>query len=497
MIQQTVLHDLLDRAAKRAPDAPAVTQGSSAVTYGWTREASRRIAGHLAAGGVGRGDRIVVALPPDAHVPALLYACSRAGAVFAVIRDDAPAVIAAHVLDDCQPRLVVSDAPATRRLARDRGIACWDRARLREATERGSRTETSAPLTVDPACFIYTSGSTGMPKAVVSTHAQVTFAASAIQSRLRYRAEDVVFCALPLSFDYGLYQVLLCTLSGATLHLGSSIDAGHRLVARLSETGATVLPAVPTLAANLARLLSRPDTARPALRLVTNTGAAMPASTLAAIRAALPGVRVQLMFGLTECKRATIMPEDEDLRRPGACGRALPGTEVFVVDERGHRLPPDRTGEIVVRGPHVMAGYWRRPELTTRRFHRAEGLFPELRTGDYGRLDGDGYLYWEGRRDDIYKERGFRVSIAEVEAAAHRVRGVDAAAVLPPSDGRDGATLVAVARLRPPEVLSGLRDQLEEPKIPARCLVVDRLPVNGNGKIDRAGLARIAGRADG
>ncbi|HXM56995.1 MAG TPA: class I adenylate-forming enzyme family protein [Candidatus Dormibacteraeota bacterium] len=492
-----LLHDLLDRTAERTPDAPAIGHGPRALTYGEVRAVSRRIAGHLAARGVGRGDRVVVALNPDVAIPPLLYGCSRAGAVFAVIQHGAPDVVVAHVLDDCEPRLVVSDAPAARRLAAERGIACWDLDQLRAAADDGTAAPPADPrapasLTVDPVCFIYTSGSTGMPKAVVSTHDQVTFAVSAIQSQLEYRPDDVVFCALPLSFDYGLYQLFVSTLAGARLQLGSDADAGHRILVRLSEARATVLPAVPPLARNLARLLSRPGATRPPLRLITNTGAAMPPSVMAVVRAGLPGVQVQLMFGLTECKRATIMPKDEDLRRPGACGRALPGTEVFVIGERGERLPAGQIGEIVVRGPNVMAGYWRRPELTAQRFHRAEGLFPELRTGDYGRLDGDGYLYFEGRRDDIYKERGYRVSVAEVEAAAHRVPGVDAAAVLPPGHGHDGAILLVVAQLGPPEVLARLRQQLEEPKIPSRCMVVERLPVNGNGKVDRARLARIA-----
>jgi acyl-CoA synthetase (AMP-forming)/AMP-acid ligase II len=198
------------------------------------------------------------------------------------------------------------------------------------------------------------------------------------------------------------------------------------------------------------------------------------------------------MYGLTECKRATIMSPDEDVRRPGACGRALPGTEVFAADEAGHRLPPGRTGEIVVRGPHVMAGYWRCPELTEGRFRRAAGLFPQLHTGDYGWLDDDGYLYFSGRHDGLYKERGFRVSATEVEAAAHRVPGVRAAAVLTPATGENGATLIAVTKLKPPHLLAALRDEIEDFKIPRSCLVVDELPVTENGKVDRARLALLA-----
>jgi acyl-CoA synthetase (AMP-forming)/AMP-acid ligase II len=498
MTGPTLLHHLLDRTAADAPERPAVGLGPNAVTYAWVRERSRRLAGWLSAAGVRRGDRVVIALPPDVLVPALLFACSRVGAAFVVVGDSLPEVMLEHVLDDAEPALLLADVPELQGRARRRSIPHRGLDDARRAAEQQQAAAPSGPLAVDPVCFIYTSGSTGMPKAVVSTHAQAVFAAMAIQSQLAYRPDDVVFCPLPLSFDYGLYQAFLCTVAGARLQLAAADEAGLRLLAQLNAVEATVLPAVPALAGSLARLLARPGAVPPPLRLLTNTGAAMPDSILAELRARIPGLRVQLMFGLTECKRATIMPPDEDLRRPGACGRALPGTEVFATDQHGDRLPPGQVGELVVRGPHVMAGYWRRSDLTAERFPRSAGLFPELRTGDYGRLDEDGYLYWEGRRDDLYKERGFRVSVAEVETAAHRVPGVEAAGVLPPASGRDGATLFVVGELAPYDVLRELRGQLDGAKVPARCVVVPELPLNRNGKVDRRALGELlAGVSDG
>jgi acyl-CoA synthetase (AMP-forming)/AMP-acid ligase II len=270
--------------------------------------------------------------------------------------------------------------------------------------------------------------------------------------------------------------------------------AGPGLVGELSRARATVLPAVPTLAATLARLLDRHRGAVPPLRLLTNTGAAMPAATLSRLRAAVPGLGVQLMFGLTECKRVSIMEVDGDLHHPGSGGRPLPGTEVRVVDDHGAPVPNGTTGELVVIGPHVMSGYWRRPEETARRFVRRDGLFPELHTGDYGWLDDDGYLYFAGRRDDLYKSRGFRVSTVEVEAAACRVDGVRAAAVLTPGPGRADAVLVVVAASGPGDMLAGLRRELEDFKVPATCVCLDALPTNGNGKIDKQALAAALDR---
>jgi acyl-CoA synthetase (AMP-forming)/AMP-acid ligase II len=467
----TLLHELLDRTASDRPDATAISHGTTTLTYRELDQASRRIAGWLTGRGVGRGDRVVIALPTDPIVPALLYGCSRVGAVFIVLHEQVPEVTLAHVLADSEPVLVITDKD--------------------EVHPFDAPFETPTVLDVDPVCLIYTSGSTGMPKAVVSTHAQATFAVAAIQSQLGYRPDDVVFCALPLSFDYGMYQVFLSTVGGSHLRLAPASAAGPQLLGQLNDCGATVLPAVPGLAKGLARLLSRPRVQVPPLRLLTNTGAAMPVPALADLRRQIPGLHVQLMFGLTECKRATIMPVDEDLRRPGASGKALPGTEVFTIDADGRRLPAGEVGEIVVRGPNVMAGYWRRPELTAQRFHRADGLFPQLRTGDYGWLDEDGFLYFAGRRDDVYKENGFRVSATEVEAAAHRVTGVDGAAVLPPGADGEGATLFVRTELEPHEVLDRLRTELEAFKVPHICLVVPEIPLTRNGKIDRAELSRM------
>jgi acyl-CoA synthetase (AMP-forming)/AMP-acid ligase II len=488
-----LLHEILDAAAAAHQGTPAVRMDDDRVTYCLMREQSVRIAAWLRATGVDRGDRVLIALPVSAMLPSLIFACSRVGAVFVVTGDRTPAVLAGHLLSDAGPALVLSDSPELHTLAGRLGIAHRGSADIRVAAAApASAPPPPGPIPVDPVCFIYTSGSTAMPKAVVCTHERVIFAALAIQSQLRYLATDIVYCPLPMSFDYGLYQVFLCALAGAELCLATAQAAGPRLLVELAEYGVSVLPAVPSLAGQLASLLRRRRTRLPALRLLTSTGAAMPARVLADLRVQLPQLRVQLMYGLTECKRATVMPPDEDLRRPGACGRALPGTEVFAADGEGRRLPAGQVGELVVRGPNVMAGYWRRAELTAQRFRRVHGLFPQLHTGDYGWLDEDGFLYFAGRRDDIYKERGFRVSTVEVEAAACRVPGVSAAVVVPPADGEDGATLLVESRLRPHEVLVGLRSQLDETRVPARCVIVSKLPLNANGKVERTEVARLA-----
>lgn len=484
----TLLHHLVDRAARTWPDRTAVSTSTDSVTWLELASAGERLAGWLSTCGVQRGRRVVITGPATPVIAALCFASSRLGAPFAVLHEQTRGGALAHVLSDAEPALLIADDPAALESARAAGVASRT---LVDAVAHGFSGPVPEPgpepVSVDPVCLIYTSGTTARPKAVVSTHQQAVFAVEAIQSMLAYRPDDIVYCPLPLSFDYGLYQLFLAAASGAHVRLGSPAEAGPGLLRNLVRAEATVLAAVPSVADALVRLLARNPAALPPLRLLTNTGAAMQPDTVAALRAGLPGLRVQLMFGLTECKRAAIMPPDADLERPGACGIALPGTEIAVIDAEGRRLPAGQIGELVVRGPHVMAGYWRRPELTAQRFHRVDGLFPELRTGDHGWLDEDGYLYFVGRLDDIYKERGFRVSATEVEAAARRVPGVELAAVLPPLDGRP-SVLAVVTASTPDAVLLRLREEIEEFKIPHRCVVLDRLPLTGNGKVDRAAL---------
>lgn len=488
-----LLHELLDAAANRSPRSAALSSRNYSLTYRELARASITMAALLQCEGVRRGDRIVVTAADGIGITVLVYAASRLGAVFSVLHEQVRGGPLEHVLRDCAPTLLVSDDPEAVRTAAEQSVPFLNLAELvATALDTGS---TATPtdegvLAVDPVSLIYTSGTTSLPKAVVSTHQQVLFAVSAIQECLRYRSDDVVYCPLPLSFDYGLYQVYLAAISGARLHLGTVAEAGPPLLRSLEEVGATVLPSMPSIADRLAWLLSRSRGGPSRLRLLTNTGAALSEATMSALRAALPHLQIQVMYGLTECKRTAIMPPDGDLDRPGSCGLPLPGTEVLVVGDDGNRLPPGEIGQFVVRGPHVMAGYWRRPELTAERFPCREGLFPELCTGDYGWQDDEGYLYFSGRRDDLYKERGFRLSATEVEAAATRVDGVTSAAVLPP-EGKRTALLAVVADITADEVRERMRDHIEPFKIPRRCVRLDALPINSNGKVDRKQLAAL------
>ncbi len=488
-----LVHDLLDHQLATRPDATALRRQQMTWSY---RELARRsavCASWLRAQGVRRGDRVLVNAPHEPDTVAAVYAASRLGGLYVVISDQAPPARIRQIVADCQPRVLLGTADTLTAVPPGLGPVVATFAEVAAWTGEVPGASDSA-VPVDAVSLIYTSGSTSVPKAVVSTHRQVRFAAEAIHSRLCYRPTDVIFCCLPLSFDYGLYQVLLGSLAGAQVVLADAADAGPALHANLDRFRATVLPLVPSLAANLIALIRRSGRSPAHLRLITSSGAALAPTTANELRELIRGLDLVTMFGLTECKRVSVMEPNGDLARPGSVGRPLPGTEVLILDEYGDPLPPGQVGELVVRGEHVMAGYWRSPELTAQRFRRDDFGQPLLFTGDRCRLDEDGYLYFAGRVDDIYKQRGFRVSAAEVVAAALDIPSVAQAAVLLPTDTRDSVLAVSgpadsANALDGNEVLRELRTRIEPQKCPPTCVVLACLPVTSNGKVDHRALA--------
>ncbi|MFF0086641.1 class I adenylate-forming enzyme family protein [Streptomyces canus] len=475
------MHQILARAARECPDTLAVRDETGSWDYRELDRFSRSAAAWLRERGVGRGDRVLCCLPNSRHLVGLMYGALRSGAVFVPVSPDARLYQLRSLVEDCGPAVIVTETGNP--LAGDpREI---DVARLCKRLPAAPETVDEANAE-DVALFMYTSGSTSHPKAVVCRHRQVAFAVEAIAERLRYRSDDVVYCRLPFTFDYGLYQTFLCAHARATLAV-TGRQPEPAVLKFAHEYGATVLPLVPALAALLLKLARR-GRALPPLRLLTNTGAELTTGTAAQLRTAFPGAAVVRMYGMTECKRITIAEPDIDFDSPRSVGTALTGTQVDIVGEDGEILPSGRCGQIVVRGPHLMDGYWRAPLATAERYrpHPVTGE-RALFTGDFGSLDEAGRLTFVGRVDDIFKRRGMRTSTAEIEAAALDVPGVTQAAVRPP--GPDGELHLWVATEHSAEdVLRFLLERLEAGKVPDHCWVLDRLPQTAHGKVDKKRL---------
>ncbi|MGW7386628.1 AMP-binding protein [Streptomyces sp. NPDC054794] len=486
----TLLHHLVDAQAAARPQDVAVRDARDSWTWEQLAAQTRAVADWLRRAGVTPGDRIVVRLPNVRETTALLYAASRVGAALVPISAEMKEFHLRAVIADCEPRLVVvADGVGewvsglTERPVHEVGALWSELAADGDTAEAGQAPDT-------PAVLIYTSGSTATPKGIICPHAQMLFAARSINEVLGYRADDTVFVRVPLSFDYGLFQVLLCAVSGASLVLADS-EADSKLHILIRESGATVLPLVPSLGGPLIRLAQR-DPRPTRLRMFTSTGAALEQRIIDGLWKCFPGARVVRMYGISECKRITIMPPDQDQERPGSSGLPIPGTRVAILDPDGNEVPAGESGEITVTGPHVMAGYWNLPEITARTYRPdAETGGTRLFTGDYGRVDADGYLYFEGRRDDMFKRKGMRVSTIEIEGAAMDIPGVRNAAALKPTADRDLMIFVESDELTPQAVLRELATRLEAVKVPALCKVLDAFPLTSNGKNAKQQLAAL------
>lgn len=489
-----VVHALLDRAEARFGNRAAVRDGSGRWSYTELNRRSYAIARGLAVLGVRPGDRVLCVLRGSGDFSALLFGALRHGAILVPTVDSSSEYQLRWVIADSRPTLVVTSDQLVDAIQTIASIPVVAVSALIAGASRLGAAMDKSELTVSPASpafIIYTSGSTARPKGIVCPHATVVWVANAIMSMLKYQSSDVVYNRLPVSFDYGLYQVLLCALAGAEIAFpDAGVSAQELHAIRLS--GATVLPLVPTLAALLSRLAAR-DNRPTSVRLMTSTGEALTTSDAARLRSAFPNAGLVCMYGMSECKRISIALPDEDMTYPGTVGRALPGTRVFVVDGDGCRLPPHELGQIVSAGPHVMRGYWECPADERERFVPApDGYGRALLTGDFGYLDERGRIYLAGRRDEIFKHHGWRTSSQEIESAAMDVLGVEQAACLPPDTNGQVILWVVTAR-RAEDILREVGDRIGFAKTPDRCIIVESLPMTSHGKVDRSILRRRQG----
>jgi long-chain acyl-CoA synthetase len=503
-----LVHDRFDRTLRVHPDRTALCTGDVRWSYAELDARVQSLAEQLAALGAGPGERVGIDLQNTASAVVAIWAALRTGAAFVCLDATSPPARWSALVDDFRPCLVLTRAarldactalPRTPLL-----VDVREPARNSTATfdlERAA-TGTHFRRSSDPrncvANLVYTSGSTGEPKGVVMSHFAVGAAIEAIAGYLRLRPDDVVADVLPLSFDYGLYQVLLCGATGACLVLEPGFAFPGALLRVLRERAVTTLPGVPSL---WHLLLQRPGfTAAmlPALRRLTNTGAHVAREDVRALRQRFPAADLYLMFGLTECKRVSYLQPELVDQHPDSVGIAMPGLEVAIVDAEGRCVHEGETGELVVRGDSLMLGYWEKPEATARRLRPGPwGTEPCLWTGDLFRRDQRGLLYFIGRVDDVFKSRGEKVAPAEIERVLREHPGVAAASVIARPDPDLDARIHAFVVLVEPGVADdrSLRlycaRRLEPYKVPHAVHVLESLPLNPRGKVDRSALGAL------
>lgn len=510
-----LVQDFLADSAARLPDKLALVCGTQRFTYTELESRANRVANALRHHGVQRGDRVIIFLDNCVEAVLGIFATLKAGATFVVVNHTTKQEKLAYILNHCHASALLLDA---RRAERGLGAALLQQAPdlkflvlCGDDTARGARTNRwlaledllrefpaqSPPRTnidLDLACLIYTSGSTGDPKGVMSDHSNMVFAAGSIIEYLQNTESDIVLNVLPLSFDYGLYQLLMVFQFGGTLVLENSFAFPAAILKTMQQERVTGFPGVPTIFSLLLQMdLSAYDLSP--LRYLTNTAAALPPSHVQELRRKFPWATLYSMYGLTETKRTLYLPPTELDRKPGSVGIPIPGTECWVQDSQGRRCAPGEVGELVVRGRHVMRGYWEAPEATAKRFR--PGPVPGERlcyTGDLFKQDEAGFFYFVGRSDDIIKSRGEKVAPKEVEAVLYGLKDVREAAVVGVADPVLGQAIKAIivpvdgGTLTAAQVQAHCRAHLEDFMVPQQVEFREELPKTASGKITKKDL---------
>lgn len=506
-----LVQDFLVQCAQRRPEAIGLVCSGRRFSFRELDEMSNQVAHVLKSRGVQRRDRIAIYLPNCFEAVVGIFGVLKADAVLVMVNPTTKREKLEHLLRDCGATGVLIDASLIgqfdSRLFPEVKVIVVRERKGAEAEETDPRACTfgsilergaigpllSQNIDLDLACLIYTSGSTGEAKGVMCDHSNVVFVTQSIVEYLRNNESDVVLSVLPLSFSYGLYQLMAAMCSGSRLILEESFTFPVLALKRMVAERVTGFAGVPTVYALLLGLdLKAFDLS--SLRYLTNAAAALPVEHVRRLRAALPKVDLFLMHGLTEVARTVYLPPDQVDVRPSSVGRAIPGTEVWLEDENGCRVGPEEVGEMVIRGRHVMRGYWNNPDATQARFR--VGNMPGERicySGDLFRSDREGFLYFVSRRDDIIKCRGEKVSPREVENVLYSIDGVTEAAVIGVPDPVLGqaikAFVVAPGReLTAQQVLAHCKAHLEDLMVPKIVEFLAELPKTPSGKVKKLDL---------
>lgn len=514
-----LLHELVERAGDTQGQRDAISHKDISLPYSELADLVSRVAEGLVSCGLEKHDRVGVYLPKQPETVAAFFGTSKAGGVFVPLNPLLKALQIAHILRDCNVRILITSAGRLEVLSKILGT-CHDlhtvvlvdessaggqhggalrKLSWAELLDTEPATKLHRVIDSDIAAIFYTSGSTGRPKGVMLSHKNMAAGARSVASYLQNRPSDRILAVLPLSFDYGFSQLSTSFGSGACAVLMDYL-LPRDVIKTVGRQGITGLAGVPPLWVQLAQLEWPPEAAQ-RLRYITNSGGAMPRTTLAALRQRLPDTDVFLMYGLTEAFRSTFLPPEQVDKRPDSIGKAIPNAEILVVRDDGALCGPGEPGELVHRGSLVAMGYWNDKEKTAEHFRPAPGrlnglVLPEIAvwSGDTVRLDEEGYLYFVGRRDDMIKTSGYRVSPTEVEEVVYATGLVGEAAAIGISHPTTGQAIVVVATAagdgeQDEAILLHCRQQLPAFMVPAAVVWRSTLPRSPNGKLDRRQLA--------
>lgn len=515
-------HHLLLNQLEQAPDSIALTHKQQQISFKSLAKQARQQASALKTLNLKRQQRVAVYLPKQLETVTSFLAVSMADGVLVPVNPVLKAPQVAHILNDCNVKILITSKSRWQSLAAVlqecddlHTIVLVDDDTDSEATSiktvlawpdylqlaNSVPWQATTAIDADMAVILYTSGSTGKAKGVILSHRNIIAGAESVASYLDIRHTDRLLALLPFSFDYGLNQLTTCLLKGAECVLMDYL-LPRDVINALEKYRITGLAAVPPLWAQLAEL-KWPETIDQHLRYMTNSGGKMPKAVLQKLRGKIPNAQFYLMYGLTEAFRSTYLPPEQIDVRPDSIGKAIPNAEIMVVREDGSPCTPHEPGELVHRGCLVSLGYWNDPAKTAERFKPVPGQSSGLPlteiavwSGDTVTMDEEGYLYFVGRKDDMIKTSGYRVSPSEIEEVIYTSGLVDEAAAIGIEHDTLGQAVVAVVKpheehlFDPQALLDECKAKLPNFMVPSKIEVLTELPRNPNGKIDRKALSQ-------
>ena len=496
---------LLRSLADRHPQKLLVQDGTHQVTYSATNSLADGLADAIRnIYGVNRGDRVVCVSNNGPAFLLTMVAVQRLGAIFVPIAARRMSTRLDQVLADCAPVLVLA-TPTNFRVEGAHAVVNYEspdgrpRCQLRTSNGLGAaeislkdptRSHNGPPSEACPAMLLYTSGSTGKPKGIVVSYTNQCSALASILEYLELPSSPRILNALSPAFDYGLYQYLMSiSLSGSMTTVRDAVLADE-FIRRIFDYEPSVVPLVPTMIRRLNSIAASTRLISNSVRVITTTGSPLDRGSTAFLMRAFPKARIYSMYGLTECKRVSYLAPSLLATKPTSVGRPMPNCEAVVLDDSGKEVRVGEVGELFVSGPNVSSGYWGDSEATRVTFRRNtnDGRVV-LATGDLFSRDGDGDLYFHGRRDDLVKVNDQRISLTEVEQVVRAVDGViDVVASLEPYEGV-GILVIhvqAAADLSDTQLRAGIRRNVPlGAMVPRRIYRVDTLRLTETGKVSR------------
>lgn len=497
-MKTTLYHQLTD-IQQRYPNKICLSDSQHDWTFTTLREKADDYANVLSALGLGLGDRLLYIAGRGINTIPLLLAANKLGVLFANIDARADKVKNQSIIDQYEADLLLIAPEHAQNAQYQLGYyrdaeteqltaQAWlrnDRATGVNDTQVSSQQRQRAPVATDIGLVFFTSGSTGRSKGVALSHGNVSFAAQSITEYLEIDSDDVIYNALPLNFDYGFYQILFPLFTGCRTYLTSSFMIPQKNLMEIQKISATHFPIVPSMA----RLIKQFDSKSQfeSVTTITNTGEAIHRGEVDYMQAVFPNCRFFSMYGLTECKRTTWLHPDEYANKPESVGVAIPGTRIEILDENNQPVPCGEEGQIVVSGPHVMTEYLDNPEATRKAiFFDENDRQKKLATGDYGRMDSDGYLYLSGRKDEVFKIDGLKYSCKEHEQWLKSQPEIRDACILVDAKSLD-ITAFIVEEIGKTLSDDAVRERLQKRSalsshLPKRIERLIDIPINDNGK---------------